>query len=68
MSIEYIQDHLPQFGSEDNSQLIEHLLVLGLSSFKSITEGKIDPKKSQKLLKKATSKYSNLSRYLLHVL
>lgn len=57
MSNFYIKDHIPQFGSQDNSQLIENLLILGISSFKSITEGKIDSKKSLKLLKKATRKW-----------
>lgn len=52
----YLQDHIPKFAAENNSELIESLLVLGISSFKSIIEGEIKPSKSIKILKKATSK------------
>jgi hypothetical protein len=53
---QYLKDHIPKIGNVDNSTLIECLLVLGISSFKSITEGKIRPKKSIKMLKKATER------------
>jgi len=56
---DYLKDHIPKFGNVDNSVLIECLLVLGISSFKSITEGNIRPKKSIKMLKKATGKLKN---------
>ena len=52
---EYLKDHIPKFGCAENSDLIQCLLVLGVSSFKSITEGQIRQGKSFRLLKKATS-------------
>jgi hypothetical protein len=38
----YLKHHIPQFSAEDNNELIECLLVLGISSFKSLVEGRIN--------------------------
>lgn len=55
---QYLKDHIPKFSSNDNNQLIDYLLVLGISTFKSITESRIVPSKSIKKLKKVTGKKS----------
>ena len=61
---QYLKEHIHKFGaSEKNKELIEYLLVLGISSFKSLTEGIINPKKSLKMLKKATGKHTRKSNF-----
>lgn len=52
----YLKQHIPQFGAKDNNELIECLLVLGISSFKSLVEGRIKTAKTLKILRKAASR------------
>ena len=52
----YLKHHIPQFSAKDNNELIECLLVLGISSFKSLVEGRIKTSKTLKILRKAASR------------
>ena len=52
----YLKHHIPLFQAKDNNELIECLLILGISSFKSLVEGKLKSAKSLKILRKATNR------------